>query len=191
MKKQAILLILFLAASSSATRVGVVVDLPGQVYTKCVTVAEDADAYEVLGETDLDLTWKYYSFSLGHGLCKIEDVGCPSSNCFCDSTKYWGFYTKKHSETTWSYSPVGFDGGASCSEHYCAENGDIIGLAYGVYGTTPTEKTFSDICCSLPGDEKPCNTITITEVIDYIGKWRDGKATLREIIDLITAWVNT
>ncbi|MEA3255746.1 MAG: carboxypeptidase-like regulatory domain-containing protein, partial [Candidatus Altiarchaeota archaeon] len=74
-------------------------------------------------------------------------VGCPASNCFCNPDEYWNFYIKS-GDDSWSYSPVGFDGGESCSEHYCAEEGDVLGFAYGGYGTEPLGISFREICSS-------------------------------------------
>ena len=39
-----------------------------------------------------------------------------------------------------------FDGGNSCDEHYCAEDGDVIGLAFGPDGTEPASTKYDDVC---------------------------------------------
>ncbi len=31
------------------------------------------------------------NFSWGTAVCAIEGVGCPASNCFCDSSKFWNY----------------------------------------------------------------------------------------------------
>ncbi len=42
--------------------------------------------------------------------------------------------------------------------------------------------------CTLVGDEAPCNTVTLSEVIDLINLWAGDGATLANVIDLINAW---
>jgi len=179
---------LLLAHTAGASRVAVVVDLTDQIYTKCVTVPEDTDGYQTMEETDLDIAWSYFGQSLGHGLCSMNDVGCPSADCFCDPNAYWNFYVKDANASSWAYSQVGFDGGSTCSEHYCAADGETLGFGYGGYGTQPPEYSFGDVCCSLPGDEAPCGTVTLNEVVDYIDMWAQGRAELGDVIDLIDAW---
>jgi hypothetical protein len=146
--------LLLLINFAEAARVAVVVDLHNQTYTKCVTVSDNADAYKVIQETSLDIAWSYFGGSLGHGLCGINEVGCPSENCYCDASKYWGFYVKQKTSGSWSYSQTGFDGGTSCSEHYCAKDGDMIGLAYGEFGTKPTEYEYNEICNTKKAKDK-------------------------------------
>jgi hypothetical protein len=143
-KTAAVFAILFLCASAAATQVGVVVEYPdGRIFSTCLAAEEDADGYALLEETGLGFNWSI-SELYGHGLCGIEDVGCSAEDCWC-TDKYWGFYVKK-GDGPWEYSAVGFDGGATCQEHYCAKDGDLVGLAYGAYGTKPAEKTFEEVC---------------------------------------------
>lgn len=174
-------------AYGCTVRVAVVIDTPGQVIAKCITTAKDANAYTIIQQTRQDISWAYYDQSLGHGLCSVSGVGCPSSNCYCDPNSYWNFYAKE-AGGVWTYSAVGFDGGTSCTEHYCAEEGDMIGLAYGSYGTAPTGYSFPDVCCSMPGDGAPCGSISLEEVIGYINSWAEGNANLGDVIELINAW---
>ena len=42
--------------------------------------------------------------------------------------------------------------------------------------------------CDLPGDNPPCDEVTLSEVVDYINLWIEGEAELSEVIDLINAW---
>lgn len=181
---------LLLAYTACAARVAVVIDTPDQSIAECVTTAEDANAYSVLQETDQEIAWAYYGQALGHGLCSINGIGCPSSNCFCDPNAYWNFYVKEPG-SGWTYSAVGFDGGNSCGEHYCAEDGGMLGLGYGSYGSAPEEYSYGEICCSMPGDNAPCGSISLDEVIDQISRWAEGSATLGEVIELINAWSNS
>jgi hypothetical protein len=155
----ALLCTLIFTCSAEAARIAVVVDLQNETYTKCVTVSDNADAYKVIRATSLNISWSTYGGALGHGLCGINELGCPATNCYCDSSKYWGFYVKDKNSSNWSYSQTGFDGGASCSEHYCAKDLDMIGLAYGEYGTKPKEYSFSEICI-------PDESTTTTQAIE-------------------------
>jgi hypothetical protein len=154
----ALLCCLILISAAEAARVAIVVDLANQTYTKCVTVSDNADAYKVIQQVNLNISWSPYGGALGHGLCGINEIGCPSENCYCDASKYWGFYVKEKTGENWSYSQTGFDGGTSCSEHYCAQDGDMIGLAYGEYGTKPKEYMFNEICLQ----EEPTTITTST-----------------------------
>lgn len=153
-KPMVIFAILFCVSGVDAARVGVVVEFPGgAIITECIDAAEDMNGYDLLRMSNLEIEWSPPT-EFGHALCSIFNVGCPSDNCFCN-TSYWGFYTLVGGE--WSYSPVGFDGGFSCSEHYCVNDGDVIGLAYGDAKTVPKKFRFEDICLI---DETAADTTT-------------------------------
>ncbi|MDD5111165.1 MAG: hypothetical protein PHG85_01310 [Candidatus Altiarchaeota archaeon] len=157
--KKAIITALMLAltmTTAHAARVGVVISFPdGTTSTACAEVSENANAYDVIRQSDLPIEWSYDAL-WGHGLCGINGIGCASDNCYC-SSDYWGFYIYS---IGWKYSPVGFDGGDTCwngeldsyEGHYCARDGDLLGLAYGPYGTKPKRISFGDICTK---DEQP------------------------------------
>ncbi len=187
--KIVVLLWAFLLVNSAmAARVAVVVKFPDQTQTRCVTVLQDADAYQALQDADLNAAWSYYGQSLGHGLCGISGTGCPSTNCYCNPNEYWNFYAKQNQGDPWTYSSVGFDGGSSCSDHYCAVDGGMLGFGYGAYGTQPPAYSFNDVCCSLPGDEAPCGTVTVPEIIQYISLWAQGRAGVNDVLALIHKW---
>ncbi len=136
-------LMLYLVSNACAVKVGVIVEFPdGEVIDRCVTVEENENGYEVLQKTGLSIEWSYHEL-WGHGLCKIRDTGCPGDDCWCSSS-YWNFYIADNGD--WEYSPTGFDSGNSCSEHYCAQEGDILGFAYGDYGTEPAYIKHREIC---------------------------------------------
>jgi hypothetical protein len=182
-----ILCAILIAHTASAVRVAVVIDTPGHLIAKCLTVSDDTNAYVILQETGENIAWTYYGQALGHGLCSITGIGCPSSNCFCDPDRYWNLYVKEPGGN-WTYSAVGFDGGASCAEHYCAADGQMLGLAYGSYGSMPPAYSFENVCCNMPGDGAPCGSVSLDEVISYINSWAEGSANLGEVINLINAW---
>ena len=121
-----------------ADKVGVVVKFSdNNIVKKCVTVSENSSGYKVLNQTGLNLVWKDYGGSLGHALCKIEDTGCPESNCFC-SSNYWGFLYK-HYGGEWTYSNVGLDS-------YLVKDKDIIGLVWGPYGSSLPNISIDEVC---------------------------------------------
>jgi len=184
----ALLCALLIVNTVAASRVAVVVGLSDQAYTKCVTVPQNTDAYQILEETSLNVVWSYYGQSLGHGLCGINGTGCPETNCYCDPNEYWNFYTKQNLNDPWTYSMVGFDGGSTCNDHYCAVDGGMLGLAYGVYGTQPASYSFNDVCCSMPGDYAPCGAITLSELLEYINRWAGGQVEMEDVLALINAW---
>jgi hypothetical protein len=143
-----ILVILLSIDSVYAARVGLVVEFPNNaVFMECVEVEENANAYEILQESSLKTVWSLHP-QHGHGLCAILDTGCPAENCFC-STRYWNLHIKKQGENSWSHSPVGFDGGSTCSQHYCAKDGDMVGFTYNIRGEKPGDITFKEICPTI------------------------------------------
>jgi hypothetical protein len=178
---------LLIAQQAYASRVAVVIDMPDGPVTRCVPAIENENGYLVLEDAEQNAVWSYYGQALGHGLCGINGIGCPASNCYCDPSAYWNYYVKEPGGD-WEYSQTGFDGGSSCSEHYCASDGDMLGLAYGNYGSEPSGYSFEDVCCEVPGDTIPCGSVSVGEVVLYINSWTEGKADLGEVVDLIKEW---
>ena len=170
-------------------KVGVVVEFPdGKLWYRCLNVEENEDGYRLMEKTGLNLEWSYYN-TLGHALCKIENTGCPASNCFCND-KYWNFYTAGIGDREWRYSSVGFDGGSSCNEHYCAKYGDLLGFAYGGFGTKPKFFEFRDVCRSNKRRKNEFNVIfnnsaSINEIINInVSDKRDGKGIKNAIVEV-------
>ncbi len=141
--------------------VSVVIDLNGTLFTRCVRVPEFTDGYQVLGVVDLVKNWSL-SDSFGHSLCSIENMGCSSSDCWCNYPDYWAFQISKAGESAWTYSPVGFDEGdstplcwnrdySSYEGHYCTSDGDSLGLIYGPYGTQLQFVGFNEVCEKADG----------------------------------------
>jgi hypothetical protein len=44
------------------------------------------------------------------------------------------------------------------------------------------------LACTLKGDEYPCGSVNIREVIGLINLWAADEANLLEVINLINAW---
>jgi len=54
--------------------------------------------------------------------------------------------------------------------------------------TTSGSTTTTTSACTLAGDNPPCGTVTLSEVVAFINKWSSGLAALSDVIKLITAW---
>ena len=54
--------------------------------------------------------------------------------------------------------------------------------------TTTTTTIQGD--CSMPGDNPPCETISLEEVVSAINGWTGGGRTLQEVVALINAWAS-
>ena len=117
-----VLCVFLIAHTAAAVRVAVVIDTPGQLITKCITTTEDSNAYTIMQQTGQDISWTYYGQALGHGLCSITGIGCPSSNCYCDPNSYWNFYAKETGENGRTLPS------ASTEEHH-APNTTALGKA--------------------------------------------------------------
>ena len=151
-------LIVFTLIGSSAqgARVGIVFSFPdGTTTMECVEVVDMSDGYETTSKARLPITWSDGG-AWGHGLCGINDVGCPEDDCYCGGSEYWSFHASDGSN--WKYMPVGWDAGEDCwdgvfeygsqhnNQHYCARRGDVLGYAWGPWGTKPTHISYEEIC---------------------------------------------
>jgi hypothetical protein len=54
--------------------------------------------------------------------------------------------------------------------------------------STTSSTTTTQGSCTMPGDNPPCDEISLAEVVYAITQWADGNMDLGEIIDLINAW---
>jgi len=142
--------IILLCLPASAVRVGLLAVFPdGKIYQKCIDAEPGASGFDILEQSGLNITWSPPT-QYGHKLCAINGTGCPVNNCYCNrDSMYWNFYLKRIGYEEWEYpDPIEskFDGGNTCQEHYCAKEGDILGLKYSVYRDTPFTYRFQDIC---------------------------------------------
>lgn len=82
----------FAAPSDDPHYADIVVDLgDGRVITRRVTFdTPTITGLEALQRSGLSLEVATYSF--GSAICAIEGVGCPATNCFCDSSRFWSYH---------------------------------------------------------------------------------------------------
>ena len=59
------------------------------------------------------------------------------------------------------------------------------------YPSTGDAQLHVSIGCELAGDTPPCDTVTLSEVIDGINDWTIGEMTLTDVISLINAWIQS
>lgn len=143
-------LLLFLVAGTivaqESNRVALVVSLGnGEVLTKCVQFVEDEiTGYEALSRSGLPFDSTIVG--LGASVCRIEEVGCPATNCFCECKGggpclYWSYWQVQGGE--WKYSQIG-------ATIRTVVDGDIEGWVWDV--GTPSEApppppiTFDEVC---------------------------------------------
>jgi hypothetical protein len=141
MKKLILLTAIFAMLPLALADVGVIAEFPnGTVYSDCVKVSDGKNVYQILQETDLDAGWSDDGM-WGRALCMINGVGSePSGDACSDWSSYWAFSLSLDTDNDWTaHSPVGFTAGScwnrdhetpSYDGHYCAKDGDVIGLHY-------------------------------------------------------------
>jgi len=137
------LLAIFVSSPVLAARVGVVTTFPdGRTITTCVSVPKDATAKDALNITGMRTEWKIYPF--GDALTRIEDVGCPESDPFCECKSmecclFWNLWILKPGEKEWKFSPAGYS-------NYIVEDRDVIGNIWAGDATkSPPLKEFSQL----------------------------------------------
>lgn len=146
-----IFLLIGLGASASAqelNRAALVVVLDdGTAVTRCIEFAEDEiNGFELLNRSGLAVETGTASF--GASVCRLEETGCPGSDCFCqckgNDCVYWSYWHWR--DDGWQYSQAG-------ASVYQVKNGAVEGWTWGP-GTPqdapePPAVTFDDICAAL------------------------------------------
>ena len=145
-----IMLLVGLGASASAqepNRAGLVVTLEdGTAVTRCVEFTEDEiNGLELVNRSGLAVETGTAAF--GTSVCRIEETGCPGSDCFCQckggDCVYWSYWHL--GDDGWQYSQAG-------AGIYQAKNGAVDGWTWGP-GTPqdapePPALTFDEICAA-------------------------------------------
>ena len=145
-----ILLLIGLGVSASAqelNQAGLVVVLgDGTAVTRCVEFAEDEiNGFELLSRSGLAV--ETGTAAIGASVCRIEETGCPGSDCFCEckgsECVYWSYWHLR--DDGWQYSQAG-------AAIYQVKNGAVEGWTWGP-GTPqdapePPAVTFDEICAA-------------------------------------------
>ena len=125
-------MLFFLASVSGAAEVALVVSLPNNYsYIKCVNLPGNADGFDLINKADIEVVWGYDSLR-GHYPTRILEHECPPGGCILQVQR----------DGVWNRED-GFDRGLSCSQHYCARDGELAALGY---GKTPPDFGFREIC---------------------------------------------
>ncbi|MGD2105130.1 MAG: hypothetical protein PVJ55_08480 [Anaerolineae bacterium] len=114
-----------------SNRVGLVVGFGDGTFTRrCVTFSEaQISGYEALMRSDLDVR------ATGGAVCRIEETGCPTDDCFCAMPDYWSYW--RMVDGTWEYSQSGALGTT-------VQDGDVDGWNWGA--EPPPTLQFDQIC---------------------------------------------
>lgn len=115
-----------------------------QVDTYCVPFAEpEISGYELLQRAGRDVLIS--DAGLGVTVCRLDQVGCPAGNCFCqckgDPCIYWSYWHQQEGE--WQYAVVG-------ASTYMVQPGEVDGWSWGPGSVSeaiaPPSLSFDDIC---------------------------------------------
>ena len=139
------------APAQSINQAGLVVQFEDdRIETYCISFNEESiSGYEFLQRSELH--FDYEPFSMGVAICKIEDVGCPSDDCFCDSPpNNWSYWYLQDED--WVYSSFGVS-------NRNLHDGDVDGWHWGAPLNPPELITFDEICIPTP---TPTTTPTFT-----------------------------
>ena len=84
--------------------------------------------FTALQQTGLKI--EYLETSFGIAVCSIEEVGCPATDCFCN-TKYWSYNYWDNQNQMWQGYPVGASDSVITNniEDY-AKYADVISLGW-------------------------------------------------------------
>jgi len=152
----ALLLVLCISTAVFAqdiNRAALIVSLgDGEIATQCVEFEEkEITGYELLNRSEL--AFESNVIGLGASVCRIQGIGCPSTNCFCQCKGsdcfYWSYWHVQGGE--WYYSQIG-------ATVRPVGDGDIEGWVWGI-GTPneaprPPQISFEDVCgAGPPGNE--------------------------------------
>jgi hypothetical protein len=147
------LIILMIGANQPANQAGLVVRFgDDRVESYCVSFPES----EITGRDLLEragLALEIDEVGMGATVCRLDDVGCPSTNCFCacrgGNCTYWSYW--RMGGDGWQYAVMG----ASVSQ---VHHGDLQGWSWGPGSVTeaiaPPQASFDAVCgeeVSLPG----------------------------------------
>jgi len=137
-----------LAAPDKTKEVGLVLAFPdGTQHLEIVTVPVTATTFDVLEAAKVSLVSQTTAY--GPGICSINQVGCPATNCFCDASHFWAYYHLNGATNQWVSAAEG--AGA-----YTPANGSVEGFAWSGFDANfnptvqPPVYTFQQIVDQAP-----------------------------------------
>lgn len=142
-------LALTVSAAQDTNQAGLVVRYGDErVETYCVAFVEP----EISGRALMDragLSLEVEEVGMGATICRIEEVGCPGNDCFCQcrggACTYWSYWALR--DGSWQYAASG----ASVS---LVRDGDVHGWSWGPGSVTeavaPPTIAFDEICGETP-----------------------------------------
>jgi hypothetical protein len=112
----------------------------GTVFTACVTFEGDSiSGLDLLQQSGLNMETATNP-NQGAAVCKIREVGCPASDCFCSMPNYWAYW--QLAENGWAYASTGADQSK-------VEDGNVNAWSWGS-GNPPALISFQNICEGVP-----------------------------------------
>ncbi len=133
-----------LAQGGDTKQVGLVVTFAdGKTSTQVVTVPKGASALDALQASKLAVVTA--QSAQGPSLCKINDTGCPTDNCFCDQEHFWAYYHLNGN--AWAAATEG-------AGVYVPANGAVEGFAWSGFDanfnptTQPPVSTFDQLAAT-------------------------------------------
>lgn len=115
-----------------------------RVETYCIAFEEaEITGYELLERTGLQVDAQ--EVGMGASVCRVGEVGCAASNCFCEcrggSCEYWSYW--RRSDGAWRYS-------ASGASITAVRAGDVHGWSWGPGSVSeaiaPPDVSFEEVC---------------------------------------------
>jgi hypothetical protein len=128
------------AAEDGLHHAAIVVDTgDGQVRKLCLAFPEaELDGIEALRRVDTR-PYRFETFgSKGVAVCMLCGVGCPSGDCFCDSSRYWAYFRAGPGGEPYQASRAG-------ASSTTVRDGDVEGWKWGK-GEAPPATTVSETC---------------------------------------------
>lgn len=121
--------------------------------TRCVNFTETSiSGYELLQRSGLSIIASFEA--QGAAICKIEELGCPSNDCFCQSPPdYWSYWQLEDGE--WVYAAKG-------SSNTQIQDGDVDAWVWGP-GDPPPYIDFDQICAATAANPTATATQTKTQ----------------------------
>ena len=125
------LLVVLLFGSSLAAKAqedkqgGVIVQFDDHAQiVRSFTFTGEISGLDALARSGLDIV--ITSTSFGPAVCSIEGVGCPATDCFCSTTKYWAY--NYWDGAAWQGYPVG------AGSSVISQTGAVEGWRWGEFG---------------------------------------------------------